>query len=127
MSARDWELGALVNRWFRPRVYAHELKTREAQLEYRQLHGDDIRSDSEDLDPHVRFEYWYSRSSGERVGSMNKTVTVKVGLDPQDAVDEGKVLHLPLSIFWNRGPYKERFERMGFDPELADELTDDGA
>ena len=58
---------------------------------------------------------------------MAKTVSVRVGLDVKDAVDNGIKLDLPLVFLWRYTPYRKRLEQMGFDTDLADDLTSQDA
>ncbi len=108
-SARYWDRADLKC-WFRPPEVG------DGPLELDKKYGPDLRSGNEDLDPYLRFQKWYWTNTG-----WNKMVHVRLGLDNEDAVDNGVEMTMPLGLFLAE-KYRKRFEQMGFDPRRADEL-----
>ena len=72
--------------------------------------GDDLRNGNEDLEPVVRFMAWHSgRWAGDTV------LRLKVGMDIEDAVDNGILLEIKCNVYAYLGtaPHKKLLT-MGF-------------
>ena len=97
MSAKYWD-PAKLKVWFRPPVTTTQLVN---PHELSSLYGPDLRTGNEYLDPYMTFDAWRPEPGGR---CMAKTVSVRVGLDVKDAVDNGIKLDLPLVFLWRHEP-----------------------
>ncbi len=118
-SAKYWEETDL-KQWFQ--LGRGPVDTREEATMQDEHYGPDLRGGSNyDLDPYIRFDRVYKTGM-----FMTKNFKIRLGCDSIDAVDNGRDLIMPLNKV-NGPPYGKRFEELGFDAKLMDDLWADNA
>ena len=121
-TAKFWDIAELM-RWFQPRVglWSPKSSTDELRKESEakcKMYGEDLRSGNEDLDPKgIKFMAWHPRFGGN---PMCLGLSIKVGLDFQDAVEHGHQFTIEYSALCKFGKGHEKtLTLMGFDWEYA--------
>ena len=121
-SAAFWDKVELA-RWFQ--LDRHDYKLTHTAAGFEALdakYGPHLRQGNEDLDPFMHYERWWpqwdNRTQLPNSGGA-KVIQVRVGLDAQDAAENGHVLILPLRALSHK-QHLDRLALLGFTVQDAD-------
>ena len=115
-SAVFWLRSEIEHSWFKRDTKLNILSPPEL-LEYTRLHGPDLRSGNEDLDPFIIMLGFTIQGP-----KCNKEIAIRVGCDQEDAIQNGIELTLGLVHFWMNASGRDRLSVVGFDMNVADSL-----